>query len=73
MYVFPNSSFENQCNLSHQEAKEEISHINRCRKKHVAKSPRPIHDGNFQQTRKRGELPQLHKECQQNPHSQHHT
>ena len=42
-------------------------------KKHVAKSPRPIHDGNFQQTRKRGELPQLHKECQQNPHSQHHT
>ena len=32
MYVFPNSSFENQCNPSHQEAKEEISHINRCRK-----------------------------------------
>ena len=32
MYVFPNSSFENQCNPSHQEAKEEISPISRCRK-----------------------------------------
>ena len=32
MYVFPNSSFENQCNPSHQEAQEEISHVNRCRK-----------------------------------------